>query len=175
MIRVYRRGAITTIDMQPNRSASWRQTQYLLVAIAMVSLTIAIAWAALGFWIILPFAGLEILLLLYLGYRTCHFTYGRQQLTITNYSLDFTYRLGKRQRRYILSRPQTSVLIFKPRHSLSSDKLVLFQDGFSLPIGEWLNRDDIATLAATLKEHALPCVLQNKVQRVALNPFPPEP
>ena len=51
------------IVLQPNRSISWRANRIFLLLIALITILIASAFALLGAWLILPFAGIEILLL----------------------------------------------------------------------------------------------------------------
>lgn len=54
---------IRRLVIAPNRSMSWRQTVWFFVSIGAVTLGVASAFAALGLWMILPFAGLELLAL----------------------------------------------------------------------------------------------------------------
>ncbi len=51
------------ILLQPNRAASWRANRIFLLLIGGLTMLIAGGFALLGAWFILPFAGLEILLL----------------------------------------------------------------------------------------------------------------
>ena len=46
--------------IRPNQSMSARSLAAFVIAFAALSLTIALSFFALGFWLILPFAGLEI-------------------------------------------------------------------------------------------------------------------
>lgn len=48
------------IVVRPNRSLSWRGNQIVIASIAVVSLLIAGGFASLGYWMMLPFAGLEL-------------------------------------------------------------------------------------------------------------------
>jgi len=49
--------------IRPNRSLSWRGTLIFFVVAAGVTLTVALMFALKGAWLILPFSGLEIMLL----------------------------------------------------------------------------------------------------------------
>lgn len=49
--------------LRPNRSASWYQIKIFFAIVAGVSVTIAMGFALLGFWPVLPFAGIELVLL----------------------------------------------------------------------------------------------------------------
>ena len=54
-----------TFIAKPNNSLSPKGSVCLLVSIASVSLVIALSFALLGAWLVLPFAGLELLALAY--------------------------------------------------------------------------------------------------------------
>lgn len=53
-------GSIRRIIIRPNRSMTWEQTKTVYFCIASYSLAIAGAFAVMGFWPVLPFAGAEI-------------------------------------------------------------------------------------------------------------------
>ena len=53
-------GSIRRIIIRPNRSLTWEQTKFVYFCIASYSLAIASAFAVMGFWPVLPFAGGEI-------------------------------------------------------------------------------------------------------------------
>lgn len=55
--------ASNCIVVRPNCSLSWRGACGVFAGIALVSIGIASGFAALGLWMVLPFAGLEMLLL----------------------------------------------------------------------------------------------------------------
>ena len=54
------------IIMYPNRSASWQSVKRFLWVISIFAFTIAFTFAFYGLWMVLPFAGLEILALVLL-------------------------------------------------------------------------------------------------------------
>ena len=50
--------------LQPNQAESWRRNKQILLAFAFLSLSIATFFMLLGAWVIFPFAGLEIIVLM---------------------------------------------------------------------------------------------------------------
>ena len=56
-------GSIRRIVVRPDRSLTWAQTKIVYFCIASYSLAIAGAFAAMGFWPVLPFAGGEVAVL----------------------------------------------------------------------------------------------------------------
>jgi uncharacterized membrane protein len=53
---------IKRLVITANRSMSWQANKRILAFMFCVNMSIALAWAAMGAWMILPFAGLEIAL-----------------------------------------------------------------------------------------------------------------
>jgi len=60
------------VTIRPNRSLSWRQSMVFLGAIAVPLLLVSLVLAAKGYWLILPFAGLEIAALFACLYVVAH-------------------------------------------------------------------------------------------------------
>lgn len=60
------------VVIRPNRSLSWRQSMVFLAAIAVPLLLISLVLAMRGFWLILPFAGLELAALFACIYVVSH-------------------------------------------------------------------------------------------------------
>lgn len=77
------RADAVNIELHPNRSATWHQTKLLIALLAVFVGIIALGWAFVGVWVILPFAGLEVGLLAFMMYRVSHFTYQTQCIDIT--------------------------------------------------------------------------------------------
>lgn len=57
------------ILMRPNLSETWQAALWFFGFVSLVPLLIAVAFASYGFWPILPFAGLEVAVLLVAVYR----------------------------------------------------------------------------------------------------------
>ena len=60
------------VVIRPNRSLSWRQSMIFLGAIAVPLLLISVVLAIRGFWLVLPFAGLELAALFAAIYVVSH-------------------------------------------------------------------------------------------------------
>ena len=57
--------SVGQIVLQPNHSLSWRALKYFLAFMMILSFGIAIAFLFLGYWLVLPFTGLEMGVLSY--------------------------------------------------------------------------------------------------------------
>ena len=60
------------VVIRPNRSLSWRQSMIFLGAIAVPLLLVSVVLATRGFWLVLPFAGLELAALFAAIYIVSH-------------------------------------------------------------------------------------------------------
>jgi len=63
MVSSTRTASRLMIIARPNQSATWSDNVLLLLALSVPVLGIAVVFALLGAWLILPFAGLELLAL----------------------------------------------------------------------------------------------------------------
>ena len=68
----------------PNMSGHWQTTKLFLWIISCLALFIATAFALLGLWVILPFAGLEVMALVSLMYWVAHRCRRKQVITLNN-------------------------------------------------------------------------------------------
>ena len=57
--------SVGQIVLQPNHSLSWRALKYFLAFMMILSFGIAIAFLFFGYWLVLPFTGLEMGVLSY--------------------------------------------------------------------------------------------------------------
>ena len=60
------------VMIRPNRSLSWRQSMVFLGAIAVPLVLVSVVLALQGYWLILPFAGLELVGLFICLYLVAH-------------------------------------------------------------------------------------------------------
>ena len=54
---------VRSIEIRPNRSLTPRGAAWFFASLATVCLSIAVAFASLGFWVVLPVAGAELAVL----------------------------------------------------------------------------------------------------------------
>jgi uncharacterized membrane protein len=60
MVKFETQNEIQRLVITANRSMSWRENKRVLAFMFCVNMAIALSWAAMGAWMVLPFAGLEI-------------------------------------------------------------------------------------------------------------------
>ena len=139
------------IVIRPNRSLTRRQLQLAFLGIAVVCLGIASAFAVIGLWPILPFAGFEVIVVgvgLYLsaagGQATEVVSVGGETVAVEK---------GRRQvsRRWEMQRAWAQVRLLPPKIRWYPSRLVLRSHGKALELGGFLNEQERQQLAGQLR------------------------
>ena len=139
------------IIARPNQSATWRDNLLLMAALAVPSLLIAVIFAWFGAWLILPFAGLE---LLALGSALYYVNWKLQYRHVITLSAD-SVRIDKGhhfpRHSWQFSRQTTGLAITPEKHPWDGPELCLHDRNESVPLGEFLSREDLLQLIALLE------------------------
>ena len=139
------------IVIRPNRSLTRRQLQIAFAVIAVVCLGIASAFAALGLWPVLPFAGLEVLAI---GAGFYLSALGGREMEVVSVARD-TVAVEKGGRkaheRHELSRAWLQVRLLPSRLRWYPSRLVLRSHGHDVELGGFLNEDERRQLAGELR------------------------
>ncbi|MCU7555985.1 DUF2244 domain-containing protein [Alteromonas sp. ASW11-19] len=138
----------TDIRLYPNRSATWGQTKWLILAMSAVLATVATGWLIAGVWVILPFAGIEIGLLAYLFYRVSHFTYQYQAICISADRV--LVSLSKRSPDLIFVTSQCHVEFLDGDTPWHQPVIILVGATQRIEIGQFLNHADRQQLKQSL-------------------------
>lgn len=154
MILISHQDNIATIVLRPNRSINWKQIKIVLLLLALPVGLIAFGWWWIGVWVILPFAGFELLLLALLMYRVNWQLYRQQVITITDDLL--TIEEGYRSaRRYQFARPHCYVTITETQGHWQLPLFYLHHHHQQVALGSFLNLSDRQDLKRVLSQHGL--------------------
>lgn len=139
------------IVAKPNHSSSWRSNRLVLLALAIPSLGAAIAFASLGAWPILPFAGLELAslgaALYYVNWKLQY----RHVITLSDDCVSIDKGFYAPTRRWRLRRDGASVAVTTGAHPWEGPLLSLHSDDVWVSVGEFLSREDCLSLLALLR------------------------
>ena len=130
------------IIARPNHSATWSANVLLLLALAVPVLGIAVVFALLGAWLILPFAGLE---LLALGVALYHVNWKqqyRQVITVSADSVCIDEGYHAPRRRWRFPRQGAALTITTSEHPWDGPQLCEHDQNERVSLGEFLNRED---------------------------------
>ncbi|MEZ5571872.1 MAG: DUF2244 domain-containing protein [Halioglobus sp.] len=139
------------IIARPNQSATWNDNVWLLLALAVPVLGIALFFALLGAWLILPFAGLELLALGTALYRvSCNQQY-RHIITVSADSVRIDKGRRASEQHWDLVRHNAGLTITAQDHPWDGPQLCVHDSNSCVTLGEFLNREDSLKLLALLQ------------------------
>ena len=138
--------------IRPNSSLSWRGVVRFYFGIVLVSFTIAGAFALKGAWLILPFAGLEMLVLGGALYVVARRGACWQQIHITGDVVEVTERLPDGERKRSFQRAWARLDFIRSAINGYPARLVLRSHGKSVELGACLNEREKKQLAIELQE-----------------------
>lgn len=142
----------------PNCSMSWRGNKILVVSLAIISFGIAGAFAMRGLWVILPFAGLEMLMLTAILYWCCLRATQCEVISIDADNIQIEVGRNKARQRHSFQRAWTKVELCPPTRPHLQSRLVMRSKGKELEIGACLTEEERRSLAASLNQALLPSV-----------------
>jgi uncharacterized membrane protein len=140
------------LTLQPNRSANWRQNKIIIMVMVFFVMVIAIAWAVVGVWVILPFAGFEVGLLAFLMYRVSYSTYQKQIITINKDTVTFHAGVYYAKRCYSFITDNVVVKITEPQTEYEQTHITLEDEQQKIVVGQFLNQQDRQTTLTHFKE-----------------------
>lgn len=135
---------------RPNASLTRRGRRVLFAAVAAVSLAIALAFSLLGAWLVLPFAGLELVALALAlrhlekhaaDYEAVHLHGGRLSVEVRDGETCTQQDCAACWMRFFLCRPP----------EIGAARLRFRAHGRHIDIGRWMNEEQLGDLAAELK------------------------
>ena len=144
------------VVLTPNRSMNWETNKKILLAMLAVNLLIGVGFAFIGAWLILPFAGLEILLvgcgMYYVAWKL------NFQETIALQAQNLRIQKGVYYPKQVWDWQASSVqLLLQPsNYRLSAPALFLQHLNEKVEIGNFLNREEKIQLREILLEWGVP-------------------
>ena len=144
-------GAWGRYVLRPHRSASWQDNLMLVACVAMLAVPIAVGWAVVGFWPILPLCGLELAFLTIGLYLVNHSLLAQEVITID--ADQVVIEAGRRQieRRFDLGRHWAQVLLQRPRRRTQASRLIIRSHGRAVELGRFLTDPERSELADDLR------------------------
>ena len=144
-------GAKGRYVLRPHRSASWEDNLLLVACVAMLAVPIAVGWAVIGFWPILPLCGLELAFLLAGLYVVNRDLLAQEVITVQ--ADQVVIEAGRRQveRRFDLGRHWAQVWLQPPRRRTQASRLIIRSHGRAVELGRFLTDAERSELAEDLR------------------------
>lgn len=143
-----------TIVLRPNRSVNWRQVKIILLLLAIPVAIIATGWWLAGIWIILPFAGFELLLLSALMYRVNWQLYRQQVIIISAEQLVIEEGYHTLER-YIFTRAHCYISVTETQGHWQLPLVYLHHHSDEIALGHFLNLTERHDLKHILRDYGL--------------------
>lgn len=140
-----------TIVLKPNNSATWQFNIMVISSLSLVTLLIAGMFLIQGLWLILPFSGLEILLL-YLGLTLCvRANTVTEVITFHDNSVIIEKGRTHAEGSWEYQRSWSKIFIKAPEHRGHPKRIFIRSHGNELELGAFLNKQDKESFISRLK------------------------
>ena len=143
--------AAAMIVLRPNRSWTWRANTYFVGTLMTISLLIALAFTAQGFWMILPFTVLEISILTGCLFYCVRRTHTTEVLRMNREELIFERGIREPTQRFSFERYFARFFVEPARHPWYRKKIELKCRGKALEVGHFLNDEEKDQLVRELR------------------------
>lgn len=144
------------LQLQPNRPMNWHGSQRAWLWLSLPPFILAVLLAAQGLWPVLPFAGLEMLLLYAAFYVSSRRQFGEEQLCVEEHKVLIRIRRGECVREQCLPRAWTRLQVVPGARRWYPNHLYLVYRGHRTEIGAELTEPERHQLLASLRATGLP-------------------
>lgn len=140
------------ITLRPNNSLSWQGNLCFIVSVAIVTLPIAIGFSFMGAWMVLPFYGLELMLLSASLYYLARRNACQEVIRFSDQQVSIEKGIHHPTQCWVYPRDNTEVHIQHGR-LISDRSSITFHSGTACAeVGKFLNKRDKIKLANRLKQ-----------------------
>jgi uncharacterized membrane protein len=140
------------LELVPRCSLTPRGARIFIGIVAATTFAVAGFFALQGFWPVLPFAGLEIGLLIWAVRASMRAGMAREIITVSEAWVTISYRHGPLERSSVFPRHWSRVTLHAPPTALHPSRLVVESRGRACEVGRFLTEDERRTLAVRLKQ-----------------------
>ncbi len=155
MVNVEHQQRSAQIILRPNCSADWQSNRRLIAFIAAANCVFASGFIAIGAWLILPFMGLEILLLWLLLRRVFGRLQFQQVVKLDDDQLIVESGYHHLRQNWRWQRDSATVLVNTRPHPWDPLHISLSHAGEEIALGRFLNKDDTEILLRALRREGL--------------------
>lgn len=144
-------GGLTRIVVRPNQSLSWRGNLMVLLSLGVVMAAIAIGFALIGLWMVLPFAGFELLVVALGLYVTCRRLANSEVISLSpqTVKVETGYRYPERTRS--LQRHWARIDLCTGWSRAQPSRLFIRSHGQTIEVGACLTDHEREELAGELR------------------------
>ncbi|HKE94688.1 MAG TPA: DUF2244 domain-containing protein [Povalibacter sp.] len=138
--------------LTPRCSLTPRTARIFIATVGAGTFSVACFFAVQGFWPILPFAGLEIAVLVWAVRASMRKGQERETITISDDFVAVMWRTAHNERSSVFPRHWVKVKLHAPLAALHPSRLTLESHGRACEVGRFLTEDERRGLAVRLKQ-----------------------
>jgi len=139
------------ITLRPNKSLSWKSNLLFIIVISLMCGAIGFGFFLVGASLILPFAGLEIIILGVCVYFVLQRTYKQEVITLSPERLKIEKGMTKPNQVWEYFRIWSYVVVETPKHPWYPAHIVVTSMGERVPIGDFLTEKEKLNLVDNLR------------------------
>lgn len=140
------------VELHPHRSLTPRGARQFILSVSAATFAVALYCTAYGYWPVLVFAILEILMLIWALRCSMRSALITETITITSQSVTILHREAGAERCSVFPRHWARVTLHAPLAALHPSRLVLESHGRACEVGRFLTEDERRGLAVRLKQ-----------------------
>ena len=141
----------TRLIVTANQSMSWKANLYLAASLGVVCMGVAIAMAAYGLWMVIPFAGLEVIFIVVCLYLTLKRLSRQEVITVNKDAIKLEWGYNEPDKVVKLPRRWSSLSYRCTDNLFEVGELSLRAHGRQYPVGDCLNREEKKALYGELQ------------------------
>jgi uncharacterized membrane protein len=142
---------LTTIVLKPNNSASWRLNMVIFGSLSFALLLVSLIYASFGLWLVLPFAGLEIIALFVCIYLRLRANHSIEVITFDETTVIVERGFNRAEKSWKYHRLWTKIFVRKPDYKGHPKRIFIRSHGKELELGSFLNKQDKEILIKDLQ------------------------
>lgn len=145
------KGVSTRLIVKANQSMSWRANLYLAASLGFICMGVAIAMATYGLWMVIPFAGAEVILIVLCLYLTLKRLSRKEVITVDNEAIKLEWGYNQPDVTVNLPRQWSRLRYFRADSPFEVGDLSVSAHGKRYALGRCLNREEKEALYTELK------------------------
>jgi len=144
-------GSTTRLIVKANQSMSWRANLYLAASLGFICMGVAIALATFGLWMVIPFAGAEVIFIVVCLYWTLKRLSRKEVITVDNEAIRLEWGYNYPDHTVNLPRRWSRLSYRCTDNLFEVGDLSVSAHGKHYALGCCLNRDEKKALYTELK------------------------
>ncbi|NKC15708.1 MAG: DUF2244 domain-containing protein [Gammaproteobacteria bacterium] len=140
-----------TFVISPNQAPAWRDIRWFFIGMACTPFAVAISFAVMGFWPILPFAGIEVAALAAALYITAQRSEIREVVSVYRNHIEIERGRKTPEQHWEIQRAWAQVKLQRNGSPHYPSRLVIRSHGREIELGRFLVEEERCRLARQLR------------------------